>query len=421
MLDRQHWDWDTEEKKIPLSDWKTSYNWVEEPQTSLDGEKIAAIVNIDEGEFTVCINGESWGPVYDKIWYLRFSPDGRATALVSEMGEWTVAADGVPWDNRYGYVWNTRFSSDGKQIAVAAQQDMKYGIATNDVLWETTYANMTDPVLNPDGNRSAATVQVTDLGAADIEKFKGGVFSVAVDGVSWEKVFVNVWKPVFDPAGIHLAAQVRTTLYDYTIAVNGNVWDKSFATVWEPVFHPTEGSVVAPVRTGGKWTLAKDGEIIWKGRYLQTWHQKYSADGRKLAAIVSPKYGRWTIAVDDRPWTSTLGDMVADWAFSSYGQTIAAVFKQGAHWSLAVDGQKWQHRFDMVFAPVISDDGQRVAAKVEKDGNYTLVVDDKIWNRTCQAVWDPIFSPDGQKLLTRSVENDTYYRRVIPVSEITGT
>jgi len=73
----------------------------------------------------------------------------------------------------------------------------------------------------------------------------------------------------------------------------------------------------------------------------------------------------------------------------------------------------------MVFAPVISDDGKHVAARVEKDGNHTLAVDDKIWNRTCQAVWDPVFSPDGQKLLTRSVENGTYYRRVIPVSEIT--
>ncbi len=99
--------WDTGEKKIPFSDWKKAYNWVEEPQTSPDGEKIAAIVNIDEGEFTVCVNGQSWEPVYDKIWYLRFSPDGRATALVSEMGEWTVAVDGVPWENRYGYVWNT--------------------------------------------------------------------------------------------------------------------------------------------------------------------------------------------------------------------------------------------------------------------------------------------------------------------------
>jgi len=184
MFDRQRWDWDTGEKKIPFSDWKKSYNWVEGPQASPDGEKIAAIVNIDEGEFTVCVNGAPWEPVYDKIWYLRFSPDGRATALVSEMGEWTVAVDGVPWENQYGYAWHTRFSSDGKQIAVAIQQDMKYGMAVNDVSWETAYANMTGPVLSPDGNRSAAAVQMENHGSAEVEKFQSGILSVANNGVS---------------------------------------------------------------------------------------------------------------------------------------------------------------------------------------------------------------------------------------------
>ena len=63
---------------------------------SPDGETIAAIVNVDEGEFTVCVNGDVWGEtIFDKIWHLRFSPDGRLTALVSEMGEWTMAVDGV--------------------------------------------------------------------------------------------------------------------------------------------------------------------------------------------------------------------------------------------------------------------------------------------------------------------------------------
>ena len=159
MLNRQHWDWDTDIKKIPFSDWTKSYHWVEEPQASLDGEKVAAIVNINEGEFSVCINGDAWESVFEKIWYLRFTPGGQATALVSEMGEWTVAVDGIPWENRYGYVWGTRFGRDGKEIAVAVQQEMKYGMAINDAPWETTYTNMTDPTLSCDGRRTAAAVQ----------------------------------------------------------------------------------------------------------------------------------------------------------------------------------------------------------------------------------------------------------------------
>ena len=33
------------------------------------------------------------------------------------------------------------------------------------------------------------------------------------------------------------------------------------------------------------------------------------------------------------------------------------------------------------------------------------------------AAWDPIFSPEGDKILLRSIEDNTYYRRVVPVGE----
>ena len=94
------WDWESGQKEIAaFSEWTDRFNWVEEPYVSLDGEKIAAIVNVAEGEFNVCVNDETWDRGFDKIWYLRFSPDGRLTGLVSEMGEWTVAVDGNPWEN----------------------------------------------------------------------------------------------------------------------------------------------------------------------------------------------------------------------------------------------------------------------------------------------------------------------------------
>ena len=119
MVDYRTWDWETDEKCIDMSDWPQKFGWVEEPQASPDGERVAAIVNVDEGEFSVCVNGEQWESTFDKCWYLRFSPDGRLTAIVSEMGDWTLAVDGEPWENKFGYVWNTLFSTDGSGIAVA--------------------------------------------------------------------------------------------------------------------------------------------------------------------------------------------------------------------------------------------------------------------------------------------------------------
>ena len=78
MLTRIEWDWETGSKEIAdMSQWQSQFNWLEEPCVSPNGETIAAIVNLAEGEFNVCVNGETWETVFDKIWYLRFAPDGR--------------------------------------------------------------------------------------------------------------------------------------------------------------------------------------------------------------------------------------------------------------------------------------------------------------------------------------------------------
>ena len=92
MIDRSNWDWETKEKAVPIDPWKENFSWVEEPYASPDGEQVAAIVNIDEGEFNVCVNGETWENPFEKIWYLRYAPDGRLTALVSKTSKSTISS-----------------------------------------------------------------------------------------------------------------------------------------------------------------------------------------------------------------------------------------------------------------------------------------------------------------------------------------
>ena len=78
MIDSAKWDWKTKEKLVSdLNDWKTSYNWVQEPYVSPDGEKIAAIVNIDEDEFNVCENSKTWEieEPFGKAYSLIIFPD----------------------------------------------------------------------------------------------------------------------------------------------------------------------------------------------------------------------------------------------------------------------------------------------------------------------------------------------------------
>jgi hypothetical protein len=213
---------------------------------------------------------------------------------------------------------------------------------------------------------------------------------------------------------------VRLNLYDYTIAVNGTPWTKTFACVWEPVFHPTRGTVMAPVRVQGKWALAENGEIIWGQRFIQLWQTQFSSDGKKLAAIVSPKFGRWTVAVDGFPWSATFGDMVTDLVFSPDGSRIAATVKDNGRWTVAADGRSWQNTFDAVGKPVFSQDGRQLAARVERNGKYTIAVNDRTWRNACDAAWDPVFHPGGDKILLRTIETGTYFRRVLPVAEVAG-
>jgi hypothetical protein len=220
------------------------------------------------------------------------------------------------------------------------------------------------------------------------------------------------------PDGKGLAAEVRLNLYDYTIAVNGIPWQKTFGCVWEPFFHPVRGSVLAPVRTQGLWTLAEDGEIIWQQRFVQLWHASCSPDGSRLAAIVAPKFGRWTVAVEGVPWSATFGEMVNDLVFSPNGQHIAATVKDNGRWSLAVDGRRWQNTFDMVGKPVFSEDGRYLAVKGERNGRYTIAVNDQLWSSACDAAWDPVFDSTDEKILLKTIEAGTYRRRVLPVAQI---
>ena len=76
-----NWDWETHEKQIPFGSWSKSFVWVEEPYVSFDGEKIAAIVRMEDESFGVCVNGETWDATFEKLWHLRFSPDGRLTVF----------------------------------------------------------------------------------------------------------------------------------------------------------------------------------------------------------------------------------------------------------------------------------------------------------------------------------------------------
>jgi hypothetical protein len=338
------------------------------------------VVNLGPGESTLRINDEVWDESYERVWYPRFSPDGKLTALVQKDMDWSVAVDGEQLGEACEYVWDTTFA--GETVAAMVKIDGKYGVGLNGEVWDQLYENANQHAVSRNGEHSAAVVQVKPLGQADIEGFKRGVYSVAVDGVPWDSLYLNAWTPVFDPLGLRVAAQVRTGVHEYTVAEDGVPWPTTFNQVWEPVFHPRANYVVAPVRTGGKWGVARDGALSWKPNYVQCWKLKFSDDGRKLWAIVATAYGKFTAACNDIAWKSTF-PVVTDLVLSSSGDRAAFIgSNNNTAFRIVVDDTPWPETADMVWPPVFSPDGARVAALVEKGGRYHILVDGKSFERS---------------------------------------
>ncbi|GAB7024516.1 electron transfer complex subunit TmcD [Salidesulfovibrio brasiliensis] len=416
MSEKTGWNWESGEKTVQdLSKTSEEVRWLEEWHASPDGEKIACVACTDDAEFSFVVNGEVMENRFEKAICPKFTPDGRLAALVSLDMEWTVAEDGNAWEETYGFLWDMQFGNGS--LSVGVQQDMQYGMVVNGTIWDELFENANSFALSPCGKHSAAAVQVQALAQADIFTFQDGVFSLAVDGKVWDMRAMNFWTPVFSNEGGHVACQARKSLYDYTIAVDGKFWSKDFACVWEPSFNPADGSVVAPVRMNGKWGMAKDGEILWQPQFTQLWQQQYSQDGKTLWAICSPKYGKFTVCRDAKPWDCGYLS-VTDLSVSPDGNRAAAVGRTpDKGYNVIVDGTAWNGRYDMIWKPIFSDNGSNVAVKVKKGERYNVLVDGKACKEDFDMVFDPVFSPDGTSVLIKGIQGGVYKRIVAPVAD----
>ncbi len=385
---------------------------IEEMVPSPDGETLAMVVREESGDHLVQLNDLPWETTSEKTWSLRFISPSQVACLVRIDDEWTVAINDQPLEGRYAFAWSPLYSSDGESSLLMVKEGMDFGIVHNGEAWGNHFDAIRDHALSPDGQHAATTVQTQVLKPADLDSFFKGVWTVAVDNQAWDNTFVGAWNPVFDAKSESVAAEVRVSNDQYTIAKNGRAWSQIFGGVWKPLFL-SDGSVVAPVRKQGNWWMAKNGEIFWERSYAQLWNQRLSPDGRRLAAVVAPEFGRWTLAIDDQPWKSRWSDLVETPVFSPDGARLATVVKSDNRWSIAVDDQTWNETFDMIYEPLFSPSGHRVATRADRDGRFCAVVDGRIVADGFDKLWDPTFSPDGDSLLLRYVHNGQYVREVI--------
>lgn len=404
------------EKREPVSAWMGGNSRLEDIQISPDGEKVAALFLDQNGESRLCVNGRIWDNSFERLWYPRFTPDNRLAALALDQGRWTLVVDDQVWDHRFDYAWNTRFSDKGGHVSVNIQNEGTYSLCLDDHPWPRSFPGIGHAALSPDGTHTAAVVQTKKISEGDIFAFQEGVFTLAVDGIPWNRQFVNAWDTAFSADNERAACAVRLNLYDYSVVVNGEAWPGRFDCVWGPRFHPKTLDVVAPVKTGQKWTMARNGEIFWKTRFSQLWKPEYSRDGSRLAAVVAPSFGTWSVAVDDRAWKIPRFEAITNLTFSPDGSRLAAVgMKNGRH-TLIVDGKSYNRFCERVWPPVFSPDSRHIAARIETQGKYSIILDGKIWDRTCDKIWDPVFDDDGVALTIRAYDSGQYLKIKVPLS-----
>ncbi len=419
---KESWDWGTKNKVIAnIKEWKEKYIDIRELTPSPDGEKIAGIVQPETRRFTLCVNGETWEDLFDRVYSLKFNLENQPICLIYTDYQWTVAIGDkgeTRWENMFDMMWNLTLSADTKSIAVNIRtSEMTSGVSLNDQPWEETYPEIQGLVMSPDGSKVASCVQINQRRELDIFWFYEKNFTIAIDGKTWDKSFLYLWAPTFSSDGNHVAACLMTDLAKYTIIVDGKPWNKEFGGCWEPIFVPGTADVIAPVQTPQGWTLAKNGDPIWP-YFIQVWKQKFSPDGKKLAAVVAVDVGKWTVAVDGNPWKTVFNQIVANPIFSPDGERVATAIKHNDKWGVAVDDKVWEETFDMVWDPVFSPAGDKVVVRAEKNGKYYIVVNGKVGKEAYEWVWDPVFSPDGNKILVRCIKDGKYCRKVFSIDEI---
>lgn len=316
---------------------------------------------------------------------------------------WTVVTTHRPWELQAEFAWNLMVTDQGL-TACETQDQRRYTPVIDDRPWPDTYENTFGLTLAASGTRSAAVVQTTPIAEGDLATFLSGCFTLATDQGPWAGRYVGAFTPALSGDGSLAAVDTRLTQYDYTITVNDQPWSSAWPAVWAPAIHPEGTSVYAPVKEPDGWMLACDGEPAWPSRYVQLWEVTFSPNGRRLAAVIAPEFGSWTLALDDKPWNTRVDGYLSAPVFSPHGSRVGC---SGIHRGKAVvlvDDHPMGDGFDKAWDPVFSPYGSHTTAKVKRGPHFSVLLDGMVIKRPYIWLGDPVFTPDGNHLMLCGID-----------------
>lgn len=387
--------------------WKTT--------ASRDGTRLAIAMQLAPDEWRLCTwSMDAPDPLLSDpfLSIADLTPlGGRDFSFLCQTEEgWTAVAGQEPWALPVEFAWNLR-ANNGDVTAYETQNERRYTPVVDKTPWPASYDNTFGLTLSDASARSVAVVQTKPLAEGDHTTFLSGCFTLASDQGPWSTRYVGAFTPALSANGAIAAVDARLTLYDYTIVVNDRCWPSAWPSVWAPVIHPSGTLVCAPVKEPRGWTLAGNGEQIWPEHYLQLWDPVFSPNGRRIAAVVSPAFGRWTLAIDGTPWKTRVDGHLSRPVFSPCGSRVGCTGMHKGKALILVDDRPVGGPFDKTWDPLFSQYGNHVAARVKRGPFFTVLLDGSEIDRRFLWMRDPAFTPDGKHLMVCGIEKQgPHYR-----------
>lgn len=336
----------------------------------------------------------------------QVSPNGERFAAVAKTGDgdFAMRVDDETWEQTFEKLWLPRFSPDGRLTALG-QLDGEWTMVVDGEPWPETYGYVWGTMFSQAGDVIAASVQ------------QDAQYGLSVGGQAWETLYENANQPALSLDGGRSAAVVQTVPLGqadvetfkqgvYSVAVDGQAWDRNFMNVWSPVFDSKGERVAAQVRlTYYDYSIAVDGRT-WDAVYNCVWEPAFNPVTGEVAAPFRAG-GLWGMAVDGRTLWEPRFLQCWKQQYGSSGKDLwAVVAPEYGRFTVARNAAPWTATFPVVTDLVLSPAGDRAAAiGSENNADFRIMVDGVVWDGVYDMAWPPVFSPDGRHVAVM-VEKD---------------
>ncbi|MBW2597007.1 MAG: PD40 domain-containing protein [Deltaproteobacteria bacterium] len=348
-------------------------------KVSRDSSRVAWVAG-REGKFSVVVDSEGPGPLYDGIGADTpvFSPDSRHIAYKAGKGaKWMLVVDSKEQAG-YDGVSAPLFSPDSSHWACVAQKnekqfvvlDGKEGGHYDGILQKNS------PLFSPNSAHVAYVV------------VKGRKMSMVEDGREG-KLYDEVSYPAWSPDSSRLTYAARKA-GKWFMVVNGKEGPE-YERIGPCAFSPDSSHSAYTARKDDKWFMVVDGREGQKFDVVAV--PIYSPDSNHLACL----------AVDDKKWSIVLDgrkgdgyDEIEFMVFSPDSSRVSCSVRDGKKWFMVVDGKKGPE-YEVPPVSFYSPDSSRLVY-IARKGNKMFVVENGKPGVGYERITVPVFSPDSSHL-----------------------